>query len=106
MQQASARPALLASTAQAVARSLYTAHLDPLYHLLAMRNKSEHIKVALRLFIHVAKQAPRELHARFDFAHHTIGPLLNRCDVKARLCELAARNAHRSGCRIHAVNID
>ena len=71
--------------ARNVSRQLLTAHLGAIYSMLAMKNKSSHIKSALKLLVAMVMQgtsSAREVQAQFDFRHYNIAPLFNRRDLK------------------------
>ena len=71
-----------------LSRQLMTAHLGAIYSMLAMKNKSSHIKSALKLLVAVVMQGAsvaREVQAQFDFRHYNVGALINRRDTKVGL---------------------
>ena len=71
--------------ARNVSRQLLTAHLGAVYSMLAMKNKSNHIKSALKLLVAMVMQgtsSAREVQAQFDFRHYNIWQLFNRRDLK------------------------
>ena len=68
-----------------VVRQILATHLSCVYSLLAMRNKSGHIKTALKLLVAMVMQgetAAKEVQLQFDFQHRVLSPLLTRRDRK------------------------
>ena len=81
----------LKAVGQNIIRRILGGHLGLIYAMLAMNNKSSHIKAALKLLTAMVIQgetAAKDIQAHLDFTHHCFQPLLHRRDIKVRIASL------------------